>query len=65
MSEMGKLEDEVAETKSTTQIIDDMFEGIKPESELCPRRKIEIDNNISTIRREKMVHCDDDYNMGF
>jgi DNA-directed RNA polymerase II subunit RPB1 len=65
MSEMGKLEDEVAETKSITQIIDDMFEGIKPESELCPRRKIEIDNNISTIRREKMVHCDDDYNMGF
>jgi DNA-directed RNA polymerase II subunit RPB1 len=65
MKEMEQLEDQLADTKNTSELIDDMFGSVKPESELCPRRKIEIDNNISTIRREKTAHCDDDYNMGF
>jgi DNA-directed RNA polymerase beta' subunit len=65
MKEMEQLEDEIAETKNTSDAIDDMFGSVKQDSELCPRRKIEIDNNISTIRREKTAHCDDDYNMGF
>jgi hypothetical protein len=55
----------VVDTQNAEQWINDMFEGVQPESEVCPRRKIEIDNNISTIRREKIATCDDNYNMGF
>jgi DNA-directed RNA polymerase II subunit RPB1 len=65
MKEMEQLEDQVVDTQNAEQWINDMFEGVQPESEVCPRRKIEIDNNISTIRREKIATCDDNYNMGF
>lgn len=65
MSEMEKLEDQIAETKDANQYIDGMFEGVKEDSDVCPRRKIEIENNIGTIRRDKVAGCDDVYNMGF
>jgi DNA-directed RNA polymerase beta' subunit len=65
MKEMEQLEDTLAEVKHVDQLIDDMFEGVNKDTDICPRNKIEIDNNISTIRREKTARCDDDYNMGF
>jgi hypothetical protein len=65
MKEMEQLEDSIAEVKNTGQLIDDMFDGVNNDTDMCPRNKIEIDNNISTIRREKTARCDDDYNMGF
>ena len=65
MKEMEELEDSVAEVKNTGQLIDDMFDGVNNDTDMCPRNKIEIDNNIATIRREKTARCDDDYNMGF
>jgi DNA-directed RNA polymerase II subunit RPB1 len=65
MKEMEQLEDSIAEVKNTEQLIDDMFEGVNKDTDICPRNKIEIDNNISTIRREKTARCNDDYNMGF
>ena len=65
MKEMEQLEDQVADTKDATQLIDEMFEGVKQDTDVCPRRKIEIENNIGTIRRDKVAGCDDNYNMGF
>lgn len=65
MKEMEQLEDTLAEVKNVDQLINDMFEGVNKDTDICPRNKIEIDNNISTIRREKTARCDDDYNMGF
>jgi DNA-directed RNA polymerase II subunit RPB1 len=65
MKEMEQLEDKIAETKDASQMIEEMFEGIKPDTDVCPRRKIEIENNIGTIRRDKVAGCDDNYNMGF
>jgi DNA-directed RNA polymerase II subunit RPB1 len=65
MKEMEDLEDSVAEVKNAGQLIDDMFDGVNNNTDMCPRNKIEIDNNIATIRREKTARCDDDYNMGF
>jgi DNA-directed RNA polymerase II subunit RPB1 len=65
MKEMEQLEDQIAETKDASQMIEEMFEGIKPDTDVCPRRKIEIENNIGTIRRDKVAGCDDNYNMGF
>jgi DNA-directed RNA polymerase II subunit RPB1 len=65
MKEMEKLEDQVAETKDANDYIDEMFESVKQDTDVCPRRKIEIENNIGTIRRDKVAGCDDNYNMGF
>ena len=65
MKEMEMLEDQIADTKDANEYIDEMFDGVKQDSDVCPRRKIEIENNIGTIRRDKVAGCDDVYNMGF
>jgi hypothetical protein len=65
MKEMETLEDQIADTKDSSDYINEMFDGVKQDSDVCPRRKIEIENNIGTIRRDKVAGCDDVYNMGF
>jgi DNA-directed RNA polymerase II subunit RPB1 len=65
MKEMEMLEDQIADTKDANDYIEEMFDGVKQDSDVCPRRKIEIENNIGTIRRDKVAGCDDVYNMGF
>ena len=65
MKEMSTLENEMADTKDTNEYIDEMFDNVKQDSDVCPRNKIEIENNIGTIRRDKVAGCDDVYNMGF
>ena len=65
MKEMEHLEDQIADTQNAAEHIDEMFSRITLESEVCPRNKIEMENNIDAIRRDTVAQCDDDYNMGF
>jgi DNA-directed RNA polymerase II subunit RPB1 len=66
MKEMMQLEDEMADTSDQNAKIEEMFGKVNIESDLCPRNKIEIDNNIASIQRKSAVpDCSDDYNMGF
>ena len=65
MKEMEQLEDQIADTRNAADHIDEMFSHMTLESEVCPRSKIEMENNIDTIRRDTVAQCYDDYNMGF
>ena len=63
MNEMSKLA-----ANQVTEQIDPMEELMgKPvdDSDVCPRAKIEIRNNISNLKRTDPGLCDDGYNAGF
>ena len=64
MSEMAKLTAQQVSEK----VIDPMSElfGTPAEdSDVCPRSKIEIKNNIGGMKRADPGLCNDDYNAGF
>ena len=64
MTEMAKL----AAQQVADKVEDPMSElfGIPADdSDVCPRSKIEIKNNISGMKRTDPGLCDDDYNAGF
>lgn len=65
LNEMVDLEDEMVNTKSRSEMINDMFGKVEQDSDLCPKNNIKIKNNIESIKSKSMVLCDDDYNMGF
>ena len=63
MNEMSKLT-----AAQVTEQVDPMSELMgKPieDSDVCPRSKIEIRNNIGSMKRADPGLCDDDYNAGF
>ena len=63
MNEMSKLT-----ASQVTQQIDPMEELMgKPieDSDVCPRSKIEIRNNIGSMKHADPGLCDDNYNAGF
>jgi DNA-directed RNA polymerase II subunit RPB1 len=66
MNEMSKLEDEMVEIESAKQQIDQAFSsGRGKESDQCPRSKIEVKNNISSLKRVDPGLCNDGYDAGF
>ena len=65
MNEMSKLEDELVKTESTKEQIDQAFSQGKKESDQCPRSKIEVKNNISSLKRVDPGLCNDGYDAGF
>ena len=63
MNEMSKLA-----AKQVTETLDPMAELMGTEiedSDVCPRAKIEIRNNIGNMKRTDPGLCDDGYNAGF
>jgi DNA-directed RNA polymerase II subunit RPB1 len=65
MNEMAKLEDQLVETESANQQIDKAFKQGKKESDQCPRSKIEVKNNITSLKRVDPGLCNDGYDAGF
>jgi DNA-directed RNA polymerase II subunit RPB1 len=65
MNEMSKLEDQVAETGSKRDAIDDAFDAVKKDSDQCPRSKIEVKNHIANMKRVNPGLCSDGYDAGF
>jgi DNA-directed RNA polymerase beta' subunit len=66
MNEMSKLEDQMVETESAKQQIDQAFaQQGKKESDQCPRSKIEVKNNITSLKRIDPGLCNDGYDAGF
>jgi DNA-directed RNA polymerase II subunit RPB1 len=66
MDEFEKLDNAMVYLDNQQNEIEEMF-GIasSKEGEPCSKTNIEINNNISNIKRTNDVVCDDDYNMGF
>jgi DNA-directed RNA polymerase beta' subunit len=66
LNEMSNLEDQLVETESKRTQIDQAFSsGREPESDQCPRTKIEMRNNIANMKRVDPGLCNDGYDGGF
>ena len=65
MKEITKLDAEEAKVQDANKDIDALF-GIKEDkADVCHRKNILIQNNISAIRQENEGICQDNYDMGF
>jgi DNA-directed RNA polymerase II subunit RPB1 len=56
--------DEVSQTSATAEI-DRMFGGLEDSTDTCSKTKIEIMNNVSSIKDAAVGNCDDNYDFGF
>jgi hypothetical protein len=64
MNEMSKLEANQVAEKELDPMEELMGKALE-DSDICPRSKIEIRNNIGNMKRTDPGLCDDGYNAGF
>ena len=64
MNEMSKLS-AVQISENMSDPLSELMGNLSIESEVCPRSKIEIHNNIGSMKREDPGLCNDGYNAGF
>jgi DNA-directed RNA polymerase beta' subunit len=66
IEKMRELEDEEVDMADTNTEIEKLFGKLDDKTDVCSKNKIEIVNNISTIKAVENDECnDDDYDIGF
>jgi DNA-directed RNA polymerase II subunit RPB1 len=66
MKTMGELSDAMVDVSDDVDKIDEMFGAMSLESKgECSKAQIEIKNYLSSIKKEDLGICEDDYDMGF
>lgn len=65
MNEMSKFSSKTVSEDAEPNPMDELFNQVSKDSDVCPRAKIEIKNNISGMKRADPGLCDDNYNAGF
>jgi DNA-directed RNA polymerase II subunit RPB1 len=66
MKTMGELSDAMVDVSDDVEKIDEMFGAMSLESKgECSKAQIEIKNYLSSIKKEDLGICEDDYDMGF
>ena len=66
MKTMGELSDAMVDVSDDVEKIDEMFGAMSLDSKgECSKAQIEIKNYLSSIQKEDLGICEDDYDMGF
>jgi DNA-directed RNA polymerase II subunit RPB1 len=65
MNEMSKLAVTQVSEKAELNPMEELMGRSVDDSDICPRSKIEIRNNIGSMKRSDPGMCNDDYNAGF
>jgi DNA-directed RNA polymerase II subunit RPB1 len=66
MKTMGELSDAMVDVSDDVEKIDEMFGTMSLDSKgECSKSQIEIKNYLSSIKKEDLGICEDDYDMGF
>ena len=65
MNEMSKLAVTQVSEKAELNPMEELMGTSIGDSDICPRSKIEIRNNIGSMKRSDPGMCNDDYNAGF
>jgi DNA-directed RNA polymerase II subunit RPB1 len=63
MNKMASMQS--AEVASLNDPMEDLIGKVEMDSDVCPRAKLEIHNNIENIKRADPGICEDNYNAGF
>jgi DNA-directed RNA polymerase II subunit RPB1 len=66
IEKMKELDTMESQTKDSNKEIEKLFGGIEDTNDLCSKNRIEINNNLTGIKRDEMEDCKDDgYDIGF
>jgi DNA-directed RNA polymerase II subunit RPB1 len=65
MKEFENLDDNEIDTRENGKEIEKLFGGLDDKTDICSKKNVEIQNNLSAIKPENMGDCGDDYDIGF